>query len=139
MAKAPTASQTEEAEALAAPELLAAITTITAATWATGQATFTTAAPHGLTTGSLVTISGVNPAGYNGTFTAAAGTTGSTIVVPMATNPGTYVSGGSASPGNPKTVMTTNGVSVDHNGDVWYYGGTKGLIWLANTANPPVI
>jgi phage tail sheath gpL-like len=69
--------------------------TITAATWAGGSATFTTSAPHGLTVGSQVIVSGVTPTSYNGGFTTLAGTTGSTIVVPMSQNPGTYASGGS--------------------------------------------
>ena len=70
--------------------------TITGVTWTTGNATFTTSAPHGVAVGGQVVISGVNPNGYNGTYTAATGTTGSTIVVPIAVNPGTYVSGGTA-------------------------------------------
>src|SRR5215831_10310618 len=57
--------------------------TITTVTWTTGNATYTTSAPHSATVGSKVTISGVNPAGYNGTFTCGTGTTGSTIVVPI--------------------------------------------------------
>src|SRR5215831_12280353 len=72
---------------------------VTAATWATGNATFTTSAPHGAAVGTSVTISGVTPAGYNGTFTAATGTTASTLVVPIATNPGTYSSGGTVQVG----------------------------------------
>jgi phage tail sheath gpL-like len=68
---------------------------VSGVTWATGNATYTTSAPHGIAVGAQVTITGVNPAGYNGTFTTITGTTGSTIVVGIATNPGTYVSGGS--------------------------------------------
>ena len=84
---------------------------ITAITWATGNATITTAAPHGLAVGATVTIGGVTPPGYNGTFTTAAGTTGSTIVVPIATNPGAYVSGGAASvPSTFSTTVTPNDV-----------------------------
>src|SRR5215831_4741726 len=57
---------------------------ITAATWATGNATITTSAPHGATVGQKVIISGVNPVGFNGTYTLGTGTTGSTLVVPIA-------------------------------------------------------
>jgi phage tail sheath gpL-like len=69
---------------------------ITGVTWSAGVATYTTSAAHGVPVGGTVTIAGVNPAGYNGTFTAGTGTTGSTIMVPIATSPGTYVSGGTA-------------------------------------------
>ncbi len=75
---------------------------LTAATWSAangGQATFTTTTASGVAAGSPVTISGMTPAGYNGTFTAAAGTTGSTIVVPLATNPGTATAFGSLAAG----------------------------------------
>lgn len=95
--------------------------TITAATWATGQATFTTSAAHGITPGTQVQISGITPAGYNGTFTALAGTTGSTIVVAIPTNPGTYSSGGSVATdpfsAYPAIVMGRIGVAKD--GSVW--------------------
>jgi len=73
--------------------------TITNATWSAGQATFTTSAPHGISVGSDITVTGVVPAGYNGFFKTVAGTTGSTIVVNLAVNPGAYVSGGSVPAG----------------------------------------
>lgn len=66
-------------------------TTITASSWSStngGQVTFTTAAPHGLPVGVSFVISGETPAGYNGTYTTIAGTTGSTLVAALATNPG---------------------------------------------------
>ena len=123
---------TAAAEPVAAPAPLATVT-ITGATWATGQATYTTSAPHGYTVGETITITGMSPGGYNGVFVTAAGTTGSTIVVPMTTNPGTFVSGGSASQGNKLAKMTTMGVVLDQNGDIWQYQGANGLVWLANT------
>jgi hypothetical protein len=80
---------------------------ITAAAWANtngGQATLTTTTAHTVTVGSDFTITGVTPAAYNGTFTALAGTTGSTLVyaLPLASTPGagtafgTLVAGGGA-------------------------------------------
>jgi hypothetical protein len=126
----------------AAPAPLAPVTPIgiTAATWAAGQATFTTASPHGYPIGRVVTIAGVSPAGYNGAFTTVTGTTGSTLVVAMPTNPGTYASDGSISPGNPKAIMTSMGIALDRNGDLWQTSGNA-LVWLANTqvvVNPVV-
>lgn len=95
---------------------------ITASSWAStggGQATFTTTTSHGVSVGSDFTISGETPSGYNGTFTAITGTTGSTLVAALTTNPGsstvqgTLVAGGGALPckilrinaGNSKVVV----------------------------------
>lgn len=97
--------------------------TITAATWAANKATYTTSAAHGIPVGSTVTITGVLPAGYNGNFTTIAGTTGSTIVVAMPTNPGTYASGGAVlSLVDPFTVfpaIVTGRMGVARDGSVW--------------------
>jgi hypothetical protein len=95
---------------------------ITASSWAStggGQATYTTTTAHTVAVGEFFTISGETPAGYNGTFKAITGTTGSTLVAAMAVNPGastvqgTLVAGGGALPvkvlgfniGNSKTVF----------------------------------
>lgn len=55
-----------------------------------GTVTATTAGPHSIAVNQSFTISGVVPSGYNGTYTAASGTTGSTLVYALASNPGTY-------------------------------------------------
>lgn len=59
---------------------------------ADGKATLVTAKPHGLSSGQRVTVSGVNPPGYDGTFV---------VTVPdgirisySAADPGVYVAGG---------------------------------------------
>ena len=65
---------------------------ITAASWAAtsgGQVTFSTTSSHGIPVGGTFVISGMTPAGYNGTFVAISGTTGSTLVAVLTTNPGT--------------------------------------------------
>jgi phage tail sheath gpL-like len=80
---------------------------ITTASWTASQATYTTAAPHGLAVGATVTISGLSPAGFNGTFTTVTGTTGSTIVVAMPSTPGAFVTGGSYT-----TLGSTGSVNV---------------------------
>lgn len=64
------------------------------ASWTTGAVTFTTTTSHGVGVGGVFTVSGVLPAGYNGTYTAISGTTGSTLVAAKAIDPGAYVSGG---------------------------------------------
>jgi len=54
----------------------------------TTNITFTTTYPHGISSGQTVVVSGVTPAGYNGTWTAQSGTTGSTLVLNIGSNPG---------------------------------------------------
>jgi hypothetical protein len=61
---------------------------LTALTWANtagGEITGTTASAHGITVGSTFQITGASPSGYNGTYTAIAGTTGSTIIAAQTT------------------------------------------------------
>lgn len=42
---------------------------VASASWAGGEVTMTTVTPHHLTIGAVVTISGITPSGYNGTYT----------------------------------------------------------------------
>ena len=70
----------------------------------TGFVTFTTSTSPGFIPGSEFTVSSVSPSGYNWTYVAVAGTTGTTLVgnplsgpvgIPQAiSNPGSYSSGG---------------------------------------------
>jgi len=70
-----------------------AANTYSAASWSGGSVTASTANAHGIHPGDTFVISGASPAGYNGTFIALPGTTGSTLICAVATNPGAYVSG----------------------------------------------
>jgi hypothetical protein len=78
---------------LTAPSDLTAILVQPAAnatlTWSGSVVTVTTAANHGIpsTKSLLVTIAGVTPSGYNGTFTATA-TGANTFTYPLVSNPG---------------------------------------------------
>lgn len=75
---------------------------ITDAAWTSapspGQATIT-AAGHGFIVGQTVTISGVSPSGYNGSFAIVA-VTANTFTFDASSDPGAYVSGGWASAGD---------------------------------------
>ena len=66
--------------------------TITTASWAVGVATYTSAG-HSIGVGDVVTVTGVTPTGYNVTGTVLA-TTSNTFDIAVASNPGTYSSGG---------------------------------------------
>ncbi len=63
--------------------------TISAASSTGSDFTLTTTAPHGKSPGDSIIVEGVTPSGYNGTWTCASGTTGSTIIVTSLANPGT--------------------------------------------------
>jgi phage tail sheath protein FI len=60
--------------------------------------TITTGTAHGLSVGQQVVISGVTPSGYNGTWTTQTGTTGSTLVVNIGSNPGAITVAGAVAP-----------------------------------------
>lgn len=70
--------------------LLAGAVAISAIAYSSGHATITSSAPHGVPVNDTfeVTIVGVTPAGYNGTFLATS-TGQTTFTVPIASNPGT--------------------------------------------------
>ena len=58
--------------------------------WTTGVVALTTSLPHGIPVGetTTITVAGVTPAGYNGTFTATSATT-TELTYSLASNPGT--------------------------------------------------
>jgi len=79
---------------------------ITSATWNAGVATITTSVPHFFAIGKAVTIAGMTPSGYNGTFTITgivpavpAGNPSTTFTFALATNPGAVTTFGTAAGG----------------------------------------
>ncbi|TKI02733.1 hypothetical protein [Martelella alba] len=92
-------------------QTVASTVTISSITWATGVATVTTAAAHGLSNGAYVNITGAVPAGYNGTYqVTVTGTTTFTYI--LATNPGAETTPGTvtaASAQLPVRVLSVNG------------------------------
>lgn len=65
-----------------------AANTLTAISWTSNQVTATTTSAHGVAVGQWFQIQGCLPVGYNGWAQAQLGTTGSTLVWNLATNPG---------------------------------------------------
>ena len=61
---------------------------LTGLSWTGGLATATTTSAHGILPGQWFQIAGCTPSGYNGWWLAAAGTTGSTLIWAIASNPG---------------------------------------------------
>jgi hypothetical protein len=88
------------------------IKSITGVSWSGGSATFTSSS-HGALAGQRVTVSGITPTGYNGSFVITSVST-STFTVAIPYNPGTYVSGGAS------------GMVYGKNANVWVHlnGGT---------------
>lgn len=121
---------------------------ITNAVYSGGKVTFTFSSNPGFVVGSEFTVSGVSPSGFNHTYVAVTGTSGTTIVgnplagpvqLPQAlSNPGSYVSGGSMvgviMPG--MQILGASGTA-----DISPYGmygstGTGGVGTYAITATP---
>ncbi len=69
--------------------------TVTGASWSAGTATITIG-PHGISVGQHFSLSGVSPSGYNGADLVATNILGTSVNYLVASNPGTYVSGGTA-------------------------------------------
>ena len=114
---------------------------LTGASWSAtsgGQVTFTTTTSHGVAVGDDFTIAGMTPAGYNGDFTAITGTSGSTLVAALATNPGsetvlgTLVAGGGALACKIIDVQIGNCMTVSYNAATgqatWNTGGSAAVI-----------
>lgn len=73
-----------------------AIRTVTAssASWLGGVVTMNTSVAHGLAVGDHVSVTGVNPVGYNGIYLVASTPNATRITYAQASNPGGYTSGG---------------------------------------------
>lgn len=77
------------------------VTVTTRVSYSAPNITLSTAKPHGLIPGQRVTISGAAPDAYNGVWTTQAGTTTSTIVLNLGSDPGAISTSGNlfSSPG----------------------------------------
>lgn len=62
----------------------------------TTNISITTSAAHGYAVGQTVIVSGVTPSAYNGTWTTQTGTTGSTLVLNIGSNPGAITVAGTS-------------------------------------------
>jgi hypothetical protein len=69
--------------------------TVTNASWSGGVATltFATRSQVAFATGSSISVTGIRPSGYNGTYTVTGGTT-STVTYALVSDPGTYQNSG---------------------------------------------
>lgn len=74
-----------------------ASSTIVAATWAAGFATYTTSGTHQLSVNDKTTIASITPTGWNGVFVVDTVISTTQFKVPMEADPGAYTSGGTSS------------------------------------------
>ncbi len=88
-------------------------------TWAGGTATATTASPHGFVVGQAVLVSGLSPAGYNGTVAVTAIPSTTQFSFALAASPGPFVAPGQAkavstgvAPRNPRVATATRNAPV---------------------------
>lgn len=62
----------------------------------TTNISITTENPHGIVSNDTVLVSGVQPLGYNGVWTAQSGTSGTTLILNIGSNPGNITKSGTA-------------------------------------------
>lgn len=69
---------------------------VSGAAWSSGVATLTVASTFGLRVGEEINVTGITPAGYNGTRLAITALTATEISYAVSSNPGAYSAGGTA-------------------------------------------
>jgi hypothetical protein len=96
---------------------------ITNATWAAGVATLTVSASANLwEVGEKITVSGMNPSGYNVTLATVTAKTSTTVSYALASNPGAFV--------NANVAQALGTRHVAFYWDVTWFGGATG--WYSN-------
>lgn len=102
--------------------------------WTAGTATINTAAMHGLISNQFVTISGISPSTYNGTYRINV-SVGNQFTYALASNPGAYSSGGSiAIAGATSTVMASPVVAATLTSAVWAPDAGAGKVTVTTSA-----
>ncbi len=106
----------------------------------TTNITITTGSSHGILVGQTVVIAGVTPTGYNGTWTAQSGTTGTTLIVNIGSNPGVITGAGTvtqnsqlgvvASSANNTPIVIRAAASQAANLSEWRDSSNNNLGWI---------
>lgn len=116
----------------------AAAVNISSASWSAGVATFNTSSAHGLTTGDRVFIDEVSPRLYTSNMNNIEACTvidSDTFSIPMTSNPGTYVSGGSVAAVEwfPTTTDLNTTIRTERvPGSVCWLNSSNGLLSFGN-------
>ena len=117
---------------------------IASLTYSTTTATLTTTSAHGLTTGTIVVVSGATPSAYNGTFTITV-TSSTAFTYVMGSNPGANASpvgsytygawtsiGGGATGGGTDSIFNLNGqvITTSYTIPSGYNANTTGTVTI---------
>jgi hypothetical protein len=109
---------------------------VTGITWAGGVATATTASPHGFAIGQVILVSGLSPAGYNGTVTVTAIPATTQFAFALTGNPGAFVTPGQAkavstgsAPRNPRIATASRNSPVTVVASDTFGGTTRTTSW----------
>ena len=89
---------------------------VSSASWGGGTVTFTVAGTNYVQPGDTVTVGGLSPFGYNGAFTVI-GVAGNDISCAMASDPGSFVSGGFLVGGGGNFTYSVNVTAYSQNAD----------------------
>jgi hypothetical protein len=103
---------------------------VSTVSWTGSVATFDCATAHNLVAGMTVTVAGVTPSGYNGTFVVAAVTDTDTFTCRIFADPGAYSTGGTVAPAAQLVLGTANLTTYSH--------GSLGVVKInsSSTSNP---
>ncbi len=85
---------------------------LTAQSWGANVVTYTTTSAHGLSPGDTFEIVGSSPSGYNGVWTAIAGTAGSTLTATLLVDPTASTVLGVSRGRNSFTTATVHGLNI---------------------------
>ena len=107
---------------------------VTGGSWSGGHATITVGS-HTMIAGQLVTVAGVTPSGYNVSLAPITSVGSTTITYAVASNPGSWSSGGTVIVGG---TLTNGMMAVDASGLVWVYN-TGAWSQVAAAAQTPWI
>lgn len=116
---------------------------INTATWSGSQVTFTTATATNLVAGQTFSVDGVSVSGYNkpfaATYTALSGTSGTTVIAALASNPGSSGAGGVIEPSlgwqNGSNLV---GMAADRSAanTIYLYSTVSGIWKVVNCGTP---
>ena len=87
-----TASCSNSSSTYATTPLVPPVSLASGTSWSGGVITFTTSTNHNLSTGTMITVTGASPSGYNGSYAITATPSSNSFTVAQPSNPGTWTS-----------------------------------------------
>jgi hypothetical protein len=119
---------------------------VTGIAWAGGVATATTASPHGFAIGQVILVSGLSPAGYNGTVTVTAIPATTQFAFALTGNPGAFATPGQAkavstgsAPRNPRIATASRNAPVTIVASDTFDGTTRTTSWSFSSRRVSIV